>query len=108
MSREQDAKGIEELTEWLEQDDEKSRTLHAGCLTDLLDILPVPEEGLSFLGGEEARIYFDELRPERKFGLRPTERHGMRRRSGGAKSKTGKPRRRRSARNVRDGSLRRE
>ena len=31
-------------------------------LLDLWDILPVPSEGLSFLGGEESVICFDEVR----------------------------------------------
>ena len=62
MSGEQDAEGSGELTAWLEADDAKSRALRARRLRDLLDILPVPEEGLSFLGGEESLICFGEVR----------------------------------------------
>ena len=62
MAGEQDAEGSGELTAWLEADDAKSRALRARRLRDLLDILPVPEEGLSFLGGEESLICFGEVR----------------------------------------------
>ena len=62
MDRAQGAESIKELTAWLEADDAKSRAIRAKRLRDLLDILPVPLEGLSFLGGESSRICFDEVR----------------------------------------------
>ncbi len=54
--------GISELTAWLEKDDAKGRAMRAERLHELLDILPVPSEGISFLGGEESLICFDEIR----------------------------------------------
>ena len=62
MEGEQGEADIKELTTWLEADDAKSRTIRARRLGDLLDILPVPPEGLSFLGGEASVICFDEVR----------------------------------------------
>ena len=62
MAEEKGAKGIEELTAWLEADDANGRAMRAKRLHDLLDILPVPSEGLSFLGGEGSVICFDEVR----------------------------------------------
>ena len=62
MDHTQDVESIKELTAWLEEDDAKSRAVRARRLRDLLDILPVPLEGLSFLGGESSRICFDEVR----------------------------------------------
>ena len=62
MVDEQGAKGIRELTAWLKADDATSRAMRSKRLRDLLDILPVPSEGLSFLGGEESVICFDEVR----------------------------------------------
>ena len=62
MAGEQGAEGINEPTVWLEADDAKSRAMRAKRLRDLSDILPVPSEGLSFLGGEESVICFDEVR----------------------------------------------
>ena len=53
---------VEELTAWLEADDAKGRAMRAERLRDLLDILPVPSGGLSFLGGEQSLICFDEIR----------------------------------------------
>ena len=52
---------IEELTAWLEADDTKSRATRVGRLRDLLDTMPVPSDGLTFLGGETPQI-FDEVR----------------------------------------------
>ena len=46
----------------LETDDAKGRATRARRLRDLLDILPVPTDGLSFLGGEQSVICFDEVR----------------------------------------------
>ena len=60
MAGEQGTEGIKELTAWLEADDAKGRAMRARRLRDLLDILPVPSEGLSFPGGEESVICFDE------------------------------------------------
>ena len=62
MAGEQSAEGIKELTAWLEADDAKGRAMRARRLRDLLDILPVPPDGLSFLGGEESVICFEEIR----------------------------------------------
>ena len=62
MAGEQGEAGIKELTAWLEADDPKSRMIRATRLGDLLDILPVPPEGLSILGGEASVICFDEVR----------------------------------------------
>ena len=62
MAGEQGAHDVKELTAWLEADDAKGRTMRAKRLRDLLEILPVPSDGLSFLGGEESAIYFDEVR----------------------------------------------
>ena len=53
---------IEALTAWLEVDDAKGRAGQAKRLHDLLDILPVPPEGISFLGGEASIICFEEVR----------------------------------------------
>ena len=62
MTGGQGAEGIKELTAWLEADDAKGRAMRARRFRDLLDILPVPSEGLSFLGGEESVVCFDEVR----------------------------------------------
>ena len=62
MTGEQGAEGIKELTAWLEADDAKGRAIRAKRLRDLLDILPVPSDGLSFLGGEASAICFHEVR----------------------------------------------
>ena len=62
MGREQGSEGIEELTEWLVANDAKTRAMRSTRLRDLLDILPVPSEGLSFLGGEQSVICFNEVR----------------------------------------------
>ena len=53
---------VEELTTWLEADDAKGRAMRAERLRDLLDILPVPSGGLSFVGGEQSLICFYEFR----------------------------------------------
>ena len=62
MDQAQGVESIKELTAWLEADDAKSRAIRARRLRDLLDILPVSSGGLSFLGGEESVICFDEVR----------------------------------------------
>ena len=62
MAAERSAEGIKELTAWLERDDAKGRTMRVERLQDLLDILPVPSDGLSFLEGEESLICFAEIR----------------------------------------------
>ena len=54
--------GIDELTAWLEKDDATGREMRAARLHDLVDILPIPSEGITFLGGEESSICFDEIR----------------------------------------------
>ena len=62
MAGEHGTEGIKELTAWLETEDAKGRAMRARRLHDLLDILPVPPDRLSFLGGEESVICFDEVR----------------------------------------------
>ena len=62
MAGEQHTEGIKELIAWLEADDAKGRPRRAKRLRDLLDILPVPSEGLSFSGGEKSLICFNEVR----------------------------------------------
>ena len=62
MAGEQGVEDIGDLAAWLEADDAKGRTLRARRLRDLLEMLPVPEEGLSFLGGEESMFCHDEVR----------------------------------------------
>ena len=62
MAGKQSAEGIKELIAWLETDDAKGRATRARRLRDLLDILPAPTDGLSFLGGEQSVICFDEVR----------------------------------------------
>ena len=57
-----EAERIKELTTWLKSDDAKGRATRVRRLRYLLDILPVPSEGLSFLGGEASLICFDEVR----------------------------------------------
>ena len=57
-----EAERIKELTAWLESDNAKGRATRVRRLRDLLDILPVPSEGLSFLGGEASLNCFDEVR----------------------------------------------
>ena len=53
---------IRELAAWLKADDAKGRAMRAERLRDLSDILPVPSEGLSFLGGEASMICLEEVR----------------------------------------------
>ena len=53
---------IKDLIAWLEEDDAKSREIRAERLRYLLDIIPIPPEGISFLGGEQSEICFDEVR----------------------------------------------
>lgn len=62
MSGQQCKKGKRDLTAWLMEDDAKSRPMRVTRLHDLLDILPVPSEGLIFLGGEASLTCFDEVR----------------------------------------------
>ena len=62
MVDEQNPQDIRELTAWLEADDAKSLAMRAARLRDLLDIFPVPSDGLSFLGGEQSVLCFEEIR----------------------------------------------
>ncbi len=62
MGGEQSTRDIKELTAWLEVDDAKGRRRRAKRLQDLLTIMPVPPEGMSFLGGVESKICFEEVR----------------------------------------------
>lgn len=52
---------IEELTAWLEADDTKGWPTRVRRLRDLLDTMPMPSDGLSFLGGEMSRICLGEV-----------------------------------------------
>ena len=54
--------GIKECTAWLEKDDATSREMRAARLHDIVEILPVPSKGISFFGGWESSICFDEVR----------------------------------------------
>ena len=56
MAGEQGSEGSKELTAWLVANDAKTRARRSTRLRDLLDILPVPSEGLSFLGGKVSAI----------------------------------------------------
>ena len=47
---------IKELTRWLEEDDAKRRARRARRLQDLLSIMPVPEDGMSYMGGVESSV----------------------------------------------------
>lgn len=62
MAEDQGAEGIKDLSAWLEKDDAKGRAMRARRLRDLVDTLPIPSEGFSFLGGEKSFICFDEVR----------------------------------------------
>ena len=62
MEEEQGTQNIEELTAWLEAGDAKGRPKRARRLYELLDILPVPPERLSFQGGDVSAICFEEVR----------------------------------------------
>ena len=58
MAGEQGSEGSKDLTAWLVANDAKTRARRSTRLRDLLDILPVPSEGLSFLGGDSIRNLF--------------------------------------------------
>ena len=62
MAGEQRGQSIGELTAWLEAEDATSRGKRAERLRELVDMLPVPASGLSFLGGEHSLICFEEVR----------------------------------------------
>ena len=53
---------IDELTRLLEKDDANGRARRAKRLRDLLCIMPVPEHGMSYMGGIESSICFEEVR----------------------------------------------
>lgn len=60
-----EAEGIQdtkELTQWLVEDDAKGRARLARRLQDLLSIMPVPEDGMTCIGGIESSICFNEVR----------------------------------------------
>ena len=44
-------RNINELMQWLEEDDAKGRARRARRLQDLLSIMPVPVGGVSYMGG---------------------------------------------------------
>ena len=54
--------GVRQLHEWLEADDAGSREHRAKRLRELLDVLPMPEEGLTFVGGEASVVCLAEIR----------------------------------------------
>ena len=62
MAEERSAHDLGELTAWLDTDDAAGRPMRVRRLRELLDMLPVPSEGLTFLGGELSVTYFDEVR----------------------------------------------
>ena len=62
MSAEHGAQGVRDLTALLETDDAKSRSIRAKRLRDLLELLPVASDGVSFLGGLASAICFEEVR----------------------------------------------
>ena len=62
MTGEPGAEAVETLIAWLEADDAKGRVERGERLRNLLEILPVPSDGLRFLGGEASAICFDEVR----------------------------------------------
>ena len=53
---------MDELTEWVKSDDDRSRTRRARRHRELLELLPMPPEGLSFSGGDESVICLEEIR----------------------------------------------
>ena len=61
MVGEQNPQDIRELTVWLEANDATSHAMRAMRLRGLLDMLPVPSDGLSFLGGEQSVLCFEEI-----------------------------------------------
>ena len=60
--RDQGPDDMAELIRWLEEDDANGRARRAERLQDLLSIVPVPEEGISFMAGIESSICFEEVR----------------------------------------------
>ena len=62
MAGDEGTRDIEELTRWLEADDAKGRARRAQRLQDLLGIMPVPQDGISYVAGIESSICFDEMR----------------------------------------------
>ena len=56
------AHSLEELTAGLEAEDVKGRARRVRRLQDLLTMMPVPPEGLSFSGGVESTICLEEVR----------------------------------------------
>ena len=53
---------VKELSEWLEADDSRSRDQRTHRLRELLELLPMPGEGLTSWGGDESTICLEELR----------------------------------------------
>ena len=53
---------IKDLTAWLEAYDAESREIRARRLRELLDIFPAPSEGITFFGGDEYVICFNEVK----------------------------------------------
>ena len=60
--RDQGPHDTAELMRWLEEDDANGRARRAKRLQDLLSIVPVPEDGISFMAGIESSICFEEVR----------------------------------------------
>lgn len=53
---------VEQLIEWLADDEEGSRAWRAERLQELLNWLPVSSDGMSFMGGDQSSFCFDEIR----------------------------------------------
>ena len=62
MAGTEGTRDIKELARWLEEDDAKGRARRARRLQDLLSIMPVPEDGMSYMGGIVSSICFEEVR----------------------------------------------
>ena len=62
MDVEHGSPSIEELTDWLEADDAKSRPRRAKRLQRLLRLLPIPPAGWFVHGGIGSTLCFDEIR----------------------------------------------
>ena len=62
MYRDEESSETDELTEWLKGGDDRSRARRARRHRELLELLPMPPEGLSFSGGDESVICLEEIR----------------------------------------------
>lgn len=53
---------MDEITEWVKSDEDRSRPRRVRRHRELLELLPMPPESLSFPGGDESVICLDEIR----------------------------------------------